>query len=130
MTYTGLLYLYYYYTMAAKSLKRSWTDVEVVFLIDLYEGHPCLWNVYSKSYHKRELKEKSLAEISETLDVSMNEIKAKWNSLRAYYGKELAKVNGTKSGQGTNELYESSWVFMDNMKFLDNNNNKKKRQVV
>ena len=24
MTYTGLLYLYYYYTMAAKSLKRSY----------------------------------------------------------------------------------------------------------
>ena len=78
---------YYYYVMAAKSQKRSWTD-EVV------ENRliRCLLDVYSKAktYHKRELRE--------TLDVSVNEIKAKWNSLRAYYGKELAKVNGTKSG--------------------------------
>ena len=66
----------------------------------LQSFYPCFQfptDVYSKTYHKRELREKSLAETSETLDVSENEIKAKWNSPRAYYSKELLKMNGMKS---------------------------------
>ena len=35
------------------------------------------------------------------------------NSLRAQLGREIAKVNKTKSGQATNELCQSNWVYWE-----------------
>ena len=46
-------------------------------------------------------------------------IKAKWNSLRAQHGRELAKENKTKSGQSADDLYESSWEYMEKMHFVE-----------
>ena len=46
-------------------------------------------------------------------------IKAKWNSLRAQHGRELAKENKTKSGQIADDLYESSWQYMEKMRFVE-----------
>ena len=45
-------------------------------------------------------------------------IKAKINGLRAKLGKEVAKVNKTKRGQSTDELYTSSWINYDRLSFL------------
>ena len=46
-------------------------------------------------------------------------IKAKWNSLRAQHGRELAKENKTKSGQSANDLYESSCQYIEKMRFVE-----------
>ena len=45
-------------------------------------------------------------------------IKAKINGLRAQLGREVAKVNKTKSGQSTDGLYASSWIHYDRLSFL------------
>ena len=45
-------------------------------------------------------------------------IKAKINGLRGQLGGEVAKVNKTKSGQSTDELYASSWIHYDRLSFL------------
>ena len=46
-------------------------------------------------------------------------IKAKRNSLRAQHGRELTKENKTKSGQSADDLYESSWQYMEKMRFVE-----------
>ena len=95
-----------------KAKKYCWDDEEIEKLLDLYEEHPCLWDIRDPSYQKREVKERALAEIGETLEIESSVIKAKWNSLRAQYGRECAKEN-KNSGQSTDELYESKWMFKE-----------------
>ena len=88
-------------------------------LIDLYETRPCLWDNADPTYSKRNVKEKALSEVKEQLGIEIAAIKAKWNSLRAQHGRELAKENKTKSGQSTDDLYESSWQYMEKMRFVE-----------
>lgn len=45
-------------------------------------------------------------------------IKQKLNNLRTRFGKELSKERNTKSGQATEELYNSNWPFFDQLAFL------------
>ena len=52
------------------------------------------------------------------MDTNIESIKAKINGLRAQLGREVAKVNKTKSGQSTDELYASSWIHYDRLSFL------------
>ena len=88
-------------------------------LIDLYEVRPCLWDIADPTYSKRNVKEKALSEIKEQLGMEITAIKAKWNSLRAQHRWELAKENKTKSGQSADDLYESSWQYMEKMRFVE-----------
>lgn len=104
---------------AAANKKRTWNDDEVETLIDMYEARPCLWDVADSTYSKKDVKEQALAEIKEEMGIEIPLIKSKWNSLRAQHGRELTKESKTKSGQGTDELYESSWIFMDKMRFIE-----------
>ena len=92
--------------------KYKWNDQTAEKLIDLYEERPCLWDI-------PDVKEKVLSEIKDELDIELSIIQAKWKSLRAQYRRELAKENKTKSGQSVDELYESSWAFMQKMRFAD-----------
>ena len=64
------------------------------------------------------MKEIAYSEIASSLDTTVASIKTKLNSLRTQLGKELAKERNTKSGQATDELYVSSWVFYQNLAFL------------
>ena len=103
----------------ASKQKYKWTDEEVEKLIDLYEERPCLWDISDRSYSKRDLKEKALSEIKEALEIDLSIIQAKWKSLRSQYGREMAKEQKTKSGQSVDDLYESSWTYVQRMKFVD-----------
>ena len=105
--------------MADDKKKYRWSDDKVGLLIDLFEERPCLWDIAVPSNSKRDVKEKALSEISETLGMDIPTIKAKWSSLRAQYRCESAKENKNKSGQGTDELYESKWIFFQKMCFVE-----------
>ena len=97
---------------------NDWTDEEISLLIDMLEKKPCLWDVFDKEYTKRDVKEIAYTEIASSLDKNIESIKAKINELRAQLGREVAKVNKTKSGQSTDELYASSWIHYDRLSFL------------
>ena len=99
--------------------KIRWDDEMVDKLIDLYEVRPCLWDIADPTYSKRNVKEKALSEIKEQLGMEITPMKAKWNSFRAHNGSELAKENTTKSGQSADDLYESSWQYMEKMRFVE-----------
>ena len=53
------------------------------------------------------------------MGIELAAIKAKWSSLRAQHGRELAKENKTKSRQSADDLYESKWAFMEKMHFVE-----------
>ena len=97
---------------------KNWTDNEITLLIDMLEEKPCLWDVFDKQYTKRDVKEIAYTEIANSLNTNIESIKTKINGLRAQLGREVAKVNKTKSGQSTDELYTSSWIHYDRLSFL------------
>ena len=89
---------------------KDWMDEEISLLIDMLEEKPCLWDVFDKEYTKRDVKEIAYTEIASSLDTNIEPIKVKINrhGLRGQLGREVAKVNKTKSGQSTDELCASS----------------------
>ena len=40
-----------------KKEKKKWSDDEIEIFIDLYESRPCLWDIFSIDYCKRDMKE-------------------------------------------------------------------------
>ena len=97
---------------------KDWTDEEITLLIEMLEERPCLWDVFDKEYSKRDVRDVAYTDIASALDVTIESLKAKVNGLRAQFGRELAKVNKTKSGQSTDELYVPSWIHYQNLLFL------------
>ena len=87
-------------------------------LIELLEGKPCLWDILSNKYTKREVKERAYAELAKHFDSSSAIVKVTINALRARTGWEMAKELKTKSGQTTDEKYVSKWMFYEQLKFL------------
>ena len=85
---------------------KDWMDEEISLLIDMLEEKPCLWDVFDKEYTKRDVKEIAYTEIASSLDTKIEPIKVRINrlGLRGQLGREVAKVNKTKSGQSTDEL--------------------------
>ena len=81
------------------------------------EEKSCLWDVFDKEYTKRDFKEIAYTKIASSLDTNVESIKAKINGLRAQFGREVAEVNKTKSGQSTDELYLSSWIHYNCLSF-------------
>ena len=86
--------------------------------MDILKEKPCLWDVFDKEYTKRDAKEIVYTEIASSLDTNIESIKAKINGLRTQLGREVAKVNKTKGGQNTDELYASSWIHFDRLSYL------------
>ena len=103
----------------AKSQKFLWEDKDIERFIDFCEARPCLWDIADPTYSKRHVRENALSEIKEELGIEINTIKSKWNSLRAQYGRELAKESNTKSGQSTDDVCESSWSYMEKILFVE-----------
>ena len=52
------------------------------------------------------------------MDQNIESIKAKINAFRAQLGREVEKVNKTKSVQSTDELYIPSWIHYERLSFL------------
>ena len=47
----------------------TWSYEKTCELIELYEAHPCLYNIKHKEYHDRNLRGKALEEISTALEI-------------------------------------------------------------
>ena len=62
--------------------QKKWTDDEIQELNELLEEKPCLWDMFSNEYTKREVKERAYAELAEHFDSSSAIVKAKINFLR------------------------------------------------
>ena len=61
----------------------------------------------ASEYSKRDIKEIAYSVMASNFDTDIASIKQKLNNLRTRFGKELSKERNTKSGQATEELYNS-----------------------
>ena len=95
--------------LCGKTTKSVWTDQDVQKLIDLVEERYVLWDTTHKEYHDRSKKSEALEDIADQLGINQNAVLSKWRNLRGQFGREVNKVNRTKSGQGTDERYRSTW---------------------
>ena len=64
------------------------------------------------------MRDLALTGIGETLGIPKEEVEAKILKLRSQLGREVAKVNTTKSGQAADDLYKPSWMYWDRLQFL------------
>lgn len=92
--------------------------------IDLYHTFPELWKIKSNVYMNRIKKDaayKKMAEKMKEIDPKANRdlVRAKINSLRTSYRRELKKVKSSqKSGAGTGDIYEPSLWYFNKIDFL------------
>ena len=105
-------------TRRRKQKARKWRDEEVETLIDLFEQHVCLWDIFCKEYHLKEKRDMAYETMKEELDIPVADIKYKIIGLRSQLSREVAKTNQKKSGQGVEESYKSTWLYWDKLQFL------------
>ena len=84
----------------------------------MHEERPCLWDIFHKSYHLTDQRDKAISEIGHELGAAAAEVKSKMLNLRMQLGRENAKRRKTSSGQATEELYKSSWIYWEHLQFL------------
>ncbi|KAK9719192.1 Alcohol dehydrogenase transcription factor Myb/SANT-like [Popillia japonica] len=87
----------------------SWSRQQVELLIEGFQNNPCLCDVKAKNYKNKYARNEALKNILEMVlpikkDVTINDLKTKWNGLRTNFLHEHKKVIGsTKSGCGKDE---------------------------
>ncbi|KAJ8969777.1 hypothetical protein NQ317_016554 [Molorchus minor] len=73
-------------------------------------------------YRDRVKKQKALKFIAEKFDATEAEIQRKLHNLRTQENQEWNKMKKRKSGQGTDDTYNSSWEYFESLKFLVDQN--------
>ena len=71
----------------------------------------------TKDYSTRDVKDTEYKEIAGVFRSNITSINGKTNGLRAQYGRDVAKMNKTKSGQSTDEIYMNIWVHFQSLVF-------------
>nr|CAI5823864.1 unnamed protein product [Callosobruchus analis] len=88
----------------------EWTDELVVTFIKNIQGHPCLWNPRDKNKKNRNKVQDAFQAISAAMDIEINELKKKKETLFQTYRNYRRKVAcSQKSGAGTDDVYIPSW---------------------
>jgi len=95
--------------------KKEWLKSEIDQLINMYHNKPELWDVKSKDRVK---KRDALDEIATTFETTVKEITRKIHNLRNQFNSEFKKTTKKKSGQGSDELYTSKWLYFKSLLFL------------
>jgi len=107
-----------------EEFSRSWTDEETKVLIEVWAEHENLYNTKHKDCFNRNIRQKSLTSMENTLierDITANvkQISKKITDLKNYYGSLRRMIESSKSsGGGTEEVYVSPWKFYESLEFL------------
>ena len=102
----------------ASEISRKWSAEEINDLIDEFEKHPCLWDVFNREYHDKTRRQQALKEIEDEIGIRAEEIRNKIASLRTQLGREIAKVKAKISGQTTSDNYKPVWLHWEKLQFL------------
>ena len=78
---------------------------------------PCLWNISTNEYTKREVKERAYAELVEHFESLSAIVKAKINALRVQLSWKMARESKT-SCQAIDQKYVSKWMFYEQFRPL------------
>lgn len=106
--------------MAVPRRVMEWSRDFVIEFIEVYKGLPCLWKVTSPEYKDRDKKSHAYNVLLEkgreiTPELTLDGVKAKINTLRTQFRKELTKV---KAVSGTDLAYEPRLWCYNQLAFL------------
>ncbi|KAL4113585.1 hypothetical protein QTP88_017191 [Uroleucon formosanum] len=87
----------------------KWSESDTIALVELYEKHECIWNIGSKDYRNKLMRDDVYEDIVKTLkkdNFGVTKLKQKIKNLRCTYNQELLKIKKSqKSGSGVDDLY-------------------------
>lgn len=107
--------------------KREWADNETSSLINMWKDEECLFNAKCEAFSDRDERNKAVDRISKKLEelgilATNSQILEKMTSLRSYYSGQRGKERSSQaSGSGSAEVFVSSWKFMKDLLFLEDN---------
>lgn len=98
----------------------AWSSDHIFKLLALVEKYPVIWDMNSKDYRNRDLKEAAFNEIAKELDQPSDEVKKKLQSLRSAFMREINQCQKRlKSGAGADQVFRAvKWKYFSAMKFM------------
>nr|CAH7765125.1 unnamed protein product [Callosobruchus chinensis] len=88
----------------------EWSQQIVLVLLEEYKKE-ILWKPRHPLYYNTIKKEDALREIAEILNVDVQELKKKMESLKGSFRRKKSKVKkGTGTGIGRDQIYISKWL--------------------
>ena len=102
-----------------RKVERQWKHEEIVNLIFHVEQRPALWIAGHPDYKLVRLD--TWTEIGKLVgvEITANDAKVKWFSLRTTFNTNLRKVRASKSGQSPNDLFRPTWQYFHQLLFLE-----------
>ena len=107
--------------------KLELSDDEITQLINLWKQEEAFYNSKCDSYSNRDERDKAPERIitnlaKEGIEATKIQITEKLTSLRSYHSGQRGKERASKSrGSGTFDVFASSWKFMKDLNFLEDN---------
>ncbi|CAN7975585.1 unnamed protein product [Ixodes persulcatus] len=98
--------------------KFQWTVSNQRTLIEFYGTYQFLCLPNHPDFKKKRLRETTMQILTDMLECTVAEAKAKFHSLRTYFNREWCKTETKKSGQGTGDNHVSKLEFFEDLKFL------------
>ncbi|XP_065371488.1 homeobox protein cut [Calliphora vicina] len=94
-------------------MAMEWTREKTLALIQEYRKRRGLWDMTHEDYRKKDVKQKLLVEVSETLggNIPIMEIEKKFHTLRTQYHREINRMK-------RKEPYNSKWFGFKYLQFL------------
>ncbi|XP_061716947.1 uncharacterized protein LOC133524816 [Cydia pomonella] len=101
----------------------EWDKEKVLLFIDKYRDKEILWDPTHGDHFNKLKKNDAWVELSEDMNITVEEAKKKITSLLASLRREKAKIkNSTGTGKGADEIYTSTWFAFKPLLFvLDRN---------
>lgn len=95
----------------------EWSREKICELIEEFKTKEVLWDSSNMEYKNKQKKSDAWQEIAENINAEKSEVEKKVKSLIGQFQRETKKTK-TKSGDGTDDTYDSKWFAFKNLMFL------------
>jgi len=94
----------------------DWTNEISIKFVELYQTEEILWNAKHRNHKDKAKMNDAWCRISKILNISIEDLKNKKNSIMATFRGHLRKKKASiKSGAGQNDIYRPIWFLYDQM---------------
>lgn len=94
----------------------DWTNEISIKFVELYKSEDILWNPKHRDYKDKSKMNDAWCRISKILNISIDDLKKKKNSIMATFRGHLRKKKASiKSGASQNDIYRPIWFLYNQM---------------
>ncbi|KAG5868838.1 hypothetical protein JTB14_033277 [Gonioctena quinquepunctata] len=96
----------------------EWSRENVCKLIELFREKSILWDATERYHKNKQKKYDAWGEIAAQFDIDRGEVENKMKSLIGQFQRDLKITTKSKSGDGTDDIYQPKWFAFKNLLFL------------